>query len=122
MKVVPIIIVLAVSGALWGVGAQDPSTNNLEQRISGLESQLAEQRKRVDKHEDLIHATIEYLDRQSRSADDMLSTLDRSEAEGFTAGINYRSREVLLAGWRSQLRETKKDLPGGQKPTNQAGG
>lgn len=116
MKVVPFIIVLIASGALWALGAQDPATSNLEQRVNALEAQLAEQRKRVDKQEELIHATVEYLDRQSRAAEDMLSTLDRSEAEGFTAGINYRSRELLLAGWRSHLREVKKDLPGTQQP------
>ena len=45
-----------------------------------------------------------------------MSVLEQSEGLGFTAGINFRSREVLLAGMRELLRGLQKNVPGQPKP------
>ena len=54
------------------------------------------------------------LAKLSKSAQAMAQVLDEAEAQGFAAGINYQSRETLLAGWRKQL-ATFQDL-GPKKP------
>lgn len=41
------------------------------------------------------------LDAQSKAASDLMLALDSSEKAGFTAGINPRSREILLSAWRA---------------------
>lgn len=74
-------------------------------QISSLAGDLAEQRKLVDR-------TVDYLGRQAAQAEAMLGVLDDSEERGFTAGINPKSREVLLAGWRAVMAEAGRDVPG----------
>ena len=41
----------------------------------------------------------------------MQATLDDSEKNGFTYGINPDSRHILLKGWRDQLAAMQKDVP-----------
>jgi len=53
-----------------------------------------------------------YFRAQSDEASRMAKVLDESEKEGFTSGINFHSRELLLGGWRSQLEVQGEDVPG----------
>lgn len=57
-------------------------------------------------------------------ADALLSSLTRAESLGFTAGMNFESREELLAGFRTYLNDTKKSLKslGGDKSEKADGG
>jgi len=73
-------------------------------------AELALLRERVDTLERLnrqqaltITQTTRYLEAQSKAAAALQEALARSEKEGFTFGINPRSREILLAGWRESL-------------------
>jgi len=52
-----------------------------------------------------------YVESQAKAAQAMQETLARSEKEGFTYGLNPRSREILLSGWREQLAAMQRDLP-----------
>ena len=60
----------------------------------------------------LVDETVAYIGRQAMQAESMVDVLQVSEDEGFTAGINPRSREVLLAGFRSLLAEAQAHVPG----------
>jgi len=44
------------------------------------------------------------LEAQSKASSDLLIALDSAEKAGFTAGINPRSREILLSAWRAQAK------------------
>ena len=90
---------------------EDEARLSLERRVTALEGELA---KEVQAHEDtraLLDATLVYLDKQNRAAEWLLGELDRSEELGFTAGINYESREVLLGGWRTYWSERLQGFP-----------
>jgi hypothetical protein len=45
-----------------------------------------------------------FMEQQAAAGKELAEALARSEAEGFTAGINPRSREVLLDGLRAQAK------------------
>lgn len=99
--------------------AQDPSPEKLEERVDRLERSLAQARDLADKAQRelakqsaLLDQVVAYLGAQAKAADELAKTLDRSEAEGFTYGINPRSREILLTGWRAQLVQAQASLPG----------
>lgn len=53
-----------------------------------------------------------YLNTQAQSAAAMHKTLEKSEQQGFVAGINYPSRETLLTGWRDHLASLQRGVPG----------
>jgi len=119
MKFLPTTIaaIVLASGVAFS-GAQDPQ-GALEGRVADLEAQLALERERHDETRVLLENALVYLEKQAENANRMMSTLERSEAEGFTAGINFRSREILLQGWRELLRGQEKGVPKPPKPTGQ---
>jgi uncharacterized coiled-coil protein SlyX len=104
--------------------AQDPPQDGggdqtLEERVEELEKRAAADAVRIDvltaelaDVSALVDQTVRYLNEQARSAEKMAATLDTSEQEGFTYGINPRSREVLLAGWRDRLKSIGTEVPG----------
>ncbi len=107
--------VLATGG--WVESAQEKVT--LETRVATLEAQVENllamseaQTQEVQGMRVLVDQTVRYLKQQSAGATAMLGTLSQAEKLGFTKGINFPSRETLLAGWRSQLTALSKDLPG----------
>jgi len=63
----------------------------------------------------LLDQTVKYLQDQAAGAKEMMSALDASEAAGFTAGINYHSREILLSAWRQVWGAAGKGVPGEKK-------
>lgn len=67
---------------------QDPQIAALQQKVTALEEKL--------KSYDV------FMEAQLKAGKTLADALARSEAEGFTAGINPRSREILLAGLRAQ--------------------
>lgn len=117
----PLTVVLFVTAALSGLALArpaQPQKASLESRVQALETQLAEQKavnqtvaSDLREVRELAEATVAYLDAQAKAAQDMQGTLDQSEELGFTYGINPRSREVLLAGWREVLATMQADLP-----------
>lgn len=80
-------------------GLQDPDPNaNLLQRIEHIES---------------------YLQAQAKSVRATDRALDQAVEEGFTAGINYRSRETLVQAWKAQGQSALKGVPGPEAPKDQ---
>ena len=118
----PLFIALLAAAALLSITgfAQEARTQEtLETRVTELENELENSRAEVSAllvtaTEDAatVDAIVRYLRAQSVSATQMVKTLSTSESQGFAAGINFQSRETLLAGWRAQLAGVQKGLPG----------
>jgi hypothetical protein len=100
-----------------GLGlAQDPPPDeSLTQRVAALEEEVAALRKEVDAGKALAEETTRYLAGAKQRSDALLGTFDEAEKLGFTAGINFTSREVLLAGLRAYVRDEAAGLPGAKK-------
>ena len=81
-----------------------PQVRALEARVDQLAGELAATSERLDE-------VIGYLEKQAAGGKALLGRLDESERLGFAAGINYGSREVLLAAWRDYHGGQQKGLP-----------
>ena len=85
---------------------QAPSSlpgQDLEPRVKALEDEIETVRGQLEEMQQAKAQLEAFLAAQARSADALRASLATSEDEGFTAGINPKSREVLLAGFRSYL-------------------
>jgi len=105
--------------ALGGSVQSAQEKKSLETRVQELEFQTAVDAETVqalmlDVQALQAHrsAVEHYLHAQAAEAQRMAATLNTSEEEGFTSGINFRSRELLLEGWHAQLEVLRKDVPG----------
>lgn len=75
------------------------------QENAELEAKVAELEARTQEIEG-------YLANQAKAAETLQKSLDASEKEGFTFGINPRSREILLQAWRARASATASNPPG----------
>lgn len=91
------------------LGEDDSDLRTLVQQQA---AELSELRVELTETRDLVDMTLTYLDTQSKAAKALEATLGDSESQGFTAGINAKSRETLLKGWRSYLGDQQKGVPG----------
>ena len=93
--------IMCATGALiaatfsFGLAVQDPDPQMvaLQEKMTALE--------------DKVERYDEFMEAQAAAGEALIDALARSEAEGFTAGINPRSREILLAGLRKQAEAMK---------------
>jgi hypothetical protein len=107
-----LLFALPLLTGLTALAAPPPDgQESLEARVAKLEEELAASKKREQETRALLEQTLVYLDQRSKGAQALLAVLDESEREGFTAGINFRSREILLAGLRAYWGDTPKGLP-----------
>ena len=90
-------------------GPQDQST--LEQRVGALEAALAEQQQVNKDLHTRLEQTIVYLDKMANSGGLLVGELNQVEELGFTAGINYQSRELMLDALRAHLSAGLEGLP-----------
>ena len=60
-----------------------------------------------------------YLQTQAKSVRAIDVAIDQAVEEGFTAGINYRSRETLIQAWKAQNQATLKGVPGSKTSKHQ---
>ncbi len=95
-------------------------TQALEERVLQLESALSDLKKRNDESEKRLEQVVAYLEKQARAGEQLLASLEESERLGFTAGINFRSREVLLAAFRAYWGEEQADVPRSRVVKNEA--
>ena len=99
------------AAGLLGVGLLAASSSapsqervqDLEPRVKALEAELETVRGQLEDMQEAKGRLDAFLTAQSRSAQALRTSLATSEKEGFTAGINPKSREVLLAGFRGYL-------------------
>jgi uncharacterized coiled-coil protein SlyX len=108
--------------SIGGQAQESQEKKDLEQRVEDLETQLAAVQgqlaglnKSLEAETIHIDSLLEFARAQSKSAGELAGTLTRSEQAGFTAGINYTSREILLKGWHQQLAAVQKSAPAAAK-------
>ncbi|MDP6538281.1 MAG: hypothetical protein QF903_03270 [Planctomycetota bacterium] len=87
--------------------------DSLERELSTTRASLAALTTEASSTADLARRTAAWARAQAAAATAMTATLDAAEGAGFTKGINFTSREILLAGWRRSLAALGEDLPGG---------
>lgn len=121
-KTFPIALACLAAGlALPSVGAPAfQEQEALDGRVAALEVALAKEQKAHAETRALLDQTIEYVRAQAQTAEKMMGVLDAAEAAGFTAGINFHSRELLLGGFRDVWSSAQKDVPGGKQAPQQA--
>ena len=103
---------------LFGAGLAAPSLTSqdlaqqqdLAARLDRAEATIATLEAGHAKLEEEVTKLREFTKAGAGRADALLSSLTRSEGLGFTAGINFQSREELLAGFRAYLNDTKEGL------------
>lgn len=99
-----------VASAAQG-GSTDERVATLERELSITNARLLAAEKELKDAVGLLEQVSTYLEVQGQASDAMMTTLEASEAAGFAWGENFRSREILLAGWRDQLAAVKQSLP-----------
>ena len=100
------------------VAAQDQDST-LEQRVGALEAALAEQQQINKDLHTRLEQTITYLDKMANSGGVLIGQLDQVEEMGFTAGINYQSRELMLDAMRAHWGTGLEGLPAVAPPPAQ---
>lgn len=105
-------LVVALAGAATS-GAQGP---DLEARVAALESELNASAARTVELTERADRLESFVQEISKSSEALAATLTASEEAGFTAGINPRSRELLLEGWRAHLATLRAGLPKPPEP------
>lgn len=122
-KIVPFVVaglVLAVGLVAPRVDARPQDSKSLEQRVAALEqSQSKLEQENKDLHVRL-EKTIAYLDKMTKSGQLLLSQLDQVEKLGFTSGINYQSRELMLKAMREYWSAQQEGLPAVAPPPDEA--
>lgn len=63
--------------------------------------EIAALKTRIDELESTVESLQTFVNAQADAGASLVDALARCEAEGFTAGINPRSREILLEGLRA---------------------
>ena len=118
-KIVPFLCVGALVATLSF--PQDPVTDDagapdLSKRVEALEKDLAKTQARLEETQALLQETVAWVHARAKGSKALLGQLDASEEAGFTAGINFQSRVIFLAGLRSWFGGQDQGLPGAPKP------
>lgn len=93
-------LALAAGFGLRQAPSQDSSHAALAGRLEAVEARLA-------------HVEA-YLQDQALSSQELGMAIEAALADGFTWGENWRSRETLVAAWKSQVLTALTDVPGVQ--------
>ncbi|MDA1264422.1 MAG: hypothetical protein O2816_05010 [Planctomycetota bacterium] len=92
--------VLALGGAA-GLGLhQDAANSELVAQVKALETRVT---------------TVEgYLAAQVAADKALITAIDTSVEQGFTAGINFEARKTLVAAWKARSKSAAAGVPGGK--------
>lgn len=115
MKLHTISAVLAAPLFLVGPMVQDGGQGDLSALVAEQGQKLSELRIELTETQDRLEMTLTYLQQQAEAAKALEGSLSQVEALGFTAGINPRSRETLLTGWRGYLAGQQTGVPKGKQ-------
>lgn len=92
---------LTAAVAVYGV-QQEAQESALKAEIQALETRVA---------------TIEsYLQARATSAQSIATAIDRAVEKGYTAGINFEARQVLVDAWKADIQAGAAGVPGAPKP------
>jgi hypothetical protein len=111
---------------LLGLGlAQAPSQDGGgagdDARLRALETEVAALKDELKANKLLLEQTTRYLAGAKARSTALLKAFDQAQDAGFTAGINFHSREILLAGLRAYASDEAVGLPGEKKPQAEDG-
>lgn len=95
---------------------QEAAVQDVEPRLAALEAELETVRGQLEDMQAAKGRLDAFLAAQARSAKALRASLASSEKEGFTAGINPKSREVLLSGFRGYLDTLEAVSPDDESP------
>ena len=84
----------------------------LREQLAAQEVELAAQRDAIEALVLLSDQTVGYLAAQAQASRELDRAFAQAESQGFTAGINYQSRETLLGGLRAYTSSQRSQLPG----------
>ena len=87
----------ALIASLLSFGPAPTPQQDPNKALAALQAQITELEAKVE-------SCQEFMQQLAAAGKELTEALARSEAEGFTAGINPRSREVLLEGLRTQAK------------------
>jgi len=96
---------------LVGPLTQDGGQPELKAQVEAQGAEIAELRIELTETRDLLNMTMVYIKDQADAAKALTDSLGDVESQGFTAGINPRSRETLLGSWRAYLGELQAGVP-----------
>jgi hypothetical protein len=113
---------VAVVACAAGFGAaQTPQQPTATQRLEALEKEVATLEadlERVTKltsgaeqTKKLVESVVAWAEAQAAAAERLERALADAEAKGFTKGINWESREALLAGMNDLAGTLQEDVP-----------
>ena len=116
--------VLLAGAAMLSLACQvQDQDDTLAGRVGALETELTAARAAIEaltaevaSSTALTEQTAAWARGQAAAASAMAATLDAAEGAGFTKGINYTSREILLGGWRRRLAAQGEGVPGAPPP------
>lgn len=108
--------VLLLASAQRPARARMPQ-GDLEGRVAELEEALAAEVKAGESTRKTLEEIRSYLESQALSAKKLSATLDQADDLGFTKGINFESRQVLLRGWHSALDAAQEGVPKSPRKT-----
>ena len=92
-----LIPVLTAAFAIYGV-QQESQEDALEAKVQALETRIQ---------------TVEtYLQARAASSSSISSAIDRAVAKGYTAGINYEARQILVDAWKADIAAANDKVPG----------
>lgn len=97
--------------AICALGALLATTFSFGSAVQQSDPEIAALRKEVESLKAEVEDLRAFADGQDAAGAALINSLARCEAEGFTAGINPKSREILLEGLRTQAKamQTAKD-------------
>jgi hypothetical protein len=85
--------------------------DDLSTRVETLEAEVKDLKLTVKKQEALFTQAVKYLENQAASGAALSSALSKSESLGFTKGINFGSRELMLSAFQAHCKSLQKDVP-----------
>ena len=93
---------LTAAFATYGV-QQEAQESALKAELQALEARVA---------------TVEtYLQARATSAQSIAKAIDSAVDKGYTAGINYEARQVLVDAWKADIQAGAAGVPGAPKAT-----
>ena len=103
---ISLLLTTALAGTSYGA-LQNAQATQLEKRVKLLDGRLAK--------------VEQYISAQATSFKAFGSSLDSAVRKGFTAGINFESRKVLVGGWRKIVDAAAKNAPELPTPVTDTG-
>jgi hypothetical protein len=100
---ITLLLATAIGGTAYGA-LQESNANDLQERVDKLETRLAKMEN--------------YVQAQASSLRSFGTSLDAAVKKGFTAGINFDSRKILVRAWRKIVdaaAETTTGTPKGKR-------